>query len=97
VADEPALLPAALASIAPIAFGFAAVHLRMFVESREEFRRRVTLKKKEYAERSLIRLGSMGASPGTPLATTSLHRGLNLTVSTSKSPWRRSFPVKRIR
>lgn len=55
MADDTALLPAALASIAPVAFGFAAVHLRMFVESREEFRRRVALKKKEYAETLAIK------------------------------------------
>lgn len=49
--DSDPLWPSLAASVASIAVGGASVHFRLFIESDGEFRKRVSLRRKELTER----------------------------------------------
>ncbi len=51
--------PAMLASAAPIAVGAITVHFKLFIESDGEFRKRVSLRRKELVERLAGRFASV--------------------------------------
>ena len=56
---DPSAWPSLLASVAPIAIGATAVHLRLFVEPESEFRKRISLRRKDLIEQVAARHASL--------------------------------------